>query len=103
MKLQETALRMLRSVAGVFPVRPILPDKVLTLRKGRRHGHELVQHEGATVQVVAIGDDKPGLLSFAAINGIPVKNYTDMIVPKPEPKINGKTVPGVPEVPELSM
>ncbi len=103
MKLQETALRMLKSVAGVFPVRPILPDKVLTLRKSRRQGHELVQHEGEIVRVVAVSDDKPGLLSFAAINGIPVKNYTDMVVSKPEPKINGKTVPGIPEVPELSL
>lgn len=94
---------MLTSVAGVFSVRPILPDKVLTLRKGRRHGHELVQHEGETVHVVAVSDDKPGLLSFAAINGIPVKNYTDMPVSKPEPKINGKTVPGIPELPELNM
>ena len=94
---------MLKSVAGVFPVRAILPDKVLTLRKGRRQGHELVQHEGETVRVVAVSDDKPGLLSFAAVNGIPVKNYTDMVVSKPERKINGKTVPGVPAVPELSM
>jgi len=94
---------MLKTVAGVFPVRPILPKKVLTLRKSRRRGHELVQQEGETVQVVAISDDKPGLLSFAAINGIPVKNYTDTFVSKPEPKINGKTVPGVPEVPELSI
>ena len=98
MKLQAAALRMLKSVAGVFPVRPILPDKVLTLRKGRRHGHELVQHENETVRVVAVSDDKPGLLSFAAINGIPVKNYTDMVVPKPESKANGRVVPGVPEV-----
>jgi hypothetical protein len=48
--------------------------------------------------VVAVSDDRPGLLSFAAINGIPVKNYTDMAAPKPE--ANGKLVP---EVPELSM
>lgn len=94
---------MLKSVAGVFPVHPILPNKVLALRKGRRHGHELVQNEGETARVVAVSDDKPGLLSFAAINGIPVKNYTDMVVSKPEPRVNGKTVPVVPEVPELSM
>lgn len=90
---------MLKGVAGVFHVRPIVPNAVLTLRKGRR-GHELVQNEGEAVRVVAVSDDKPGLLSFAAINGIPVKNYTDMAVSKPEPKVNGHVVP---EIPELSM
>ncbi|MBE0541687.1 MAG: hypothetical protein IH623_09915 [Verrucomicrobia bacterium] len=97
MKLQETALRMLKSVAGVFHVRPIIPDRALTLRKGRR-GHELIQNEGEAVRVVAVGDDKPGLLSFAALNGIPVKNYTDMAVPKPE-----TTNKDAAQVPELSM
>lgn len=91
---------MLKSVAGVFPVRPIIANKALTLRKGRRHGHELIQNEGDIVRVIAVSDDKPGLLSFAALNGIPVKNYTDMALPKPEPKVNGKIVP---EVPELNM
>lgn len=99
MKLQETAIRMLKRVAGVFHVRPVLPGRVLTLRKGR-HGHELVQDDGEAVRVVAVSDDKPGLLSFAAINGMPVKNYTDMAVSKPDPKVNGKIVP---KVPELSM
>lgn len=99
MKLQEAALKMLKGVTGVFHVRPIIPNKVLTLRKGRR-GLELVQNEGEVVRVVAVSDDKPGLLSFAAINGIPVKNYTDMTVSKPEPKVNGKAVP---QIPELSM
>jgi len=97
MKLQETTLRMLKRVAGVFHVRPIIPDRALTLRKGRR-GHELIQNDGEAMRVVAVSDDRPGLLSFAAINGIPVKNYTDMAAPKPEP--NGKLVS---EVPELSM
>ena len=97
MKLQETTLRMLKRVAGVFHVRPIIRDRALTLRKGRR-GHELIQNDGEAMRVVAVSDDRPGLLSFAAINGIPVKNYTDMAAPKPEP--NGKLVP---EVPELSM
>jgi hypothetical protein len=48
---------------------------------------------------VAVSDVKPSLLSFAAINGIPVKNYTDMAVPKPK-------VPSAPkpaEIPELVM
>ncbi|MBK7091850.1 MAG: hypothetical protein IPH59_09025 [bacterium] len=45
-----------------------------------------------------VSDDKPGLLSFAAINGIPVKNYTDMAVPKPE-----TTNKDAAQVPELSM
>lgn len=97
MKLKETTLRMLKGVAGVFHVRPIIGNKVLTLRQGRR-GHELVQDDGQAVRVVAVSDAKPGLLSFAAINGIPVKNYTDMAVPKPE-TTNKDAVP----VPELSM
>jgi len=97
MKLQETALKMLKGVAGVFHVRPIIPDKMLRLRKGRR-GHELVQDEGEAVRVIAVSDEKPGLLSFAAINGIPVKNYTDMAAPKPE-----TTQKDVAQVPELSM
>lgn len=95
MKLQETTLRMLKRVAGVFHVRPIIPDRALTLRKGRR-GHELIQNDSEAMRVVAVSDDRPGLLSFAAINGIPVKNYTDMAVSKPEP--NGKVIPGVPEL-----
>ena len=86
---------MLKRVAGVFHVRPIIPDRALTLRKGRR-GHELIQNDGEAMRVVAVSDDRPGLLSFAAINGIPVKNYTDMAVSKSEP--NGKVVPGVPEL-----
>ena len=88
---------MLKSVAGVFHVRPIIPDRMLTLRKGRR-GHELVQNEGEVVRVVAVSDDKSGLLSFAAINGIPVKNYTDMAVARPEP-----TNKDAAQVPELSL
>jgi hypothetical protein len=47
-----------------------------------------------------VSDDKPGLLSFAAINGIPVKNYTDIAVSKSEPKVSGKAVP---QISELSM
>lgn len=97
MKLQATALKMLKGVTGVFHVRPILPNTVLTLRKGR-HGHELIQNEGEAARVVAVSDDKPGLLSFAAINGIPVKNYTDIAVSKPEPKVNGKVVPQIPDL-----
>ena len=59
---------MLKRVAGVFHVRPIIPDGVLTLRKGRR-GHELVQNDGEAMRVVAVSDDKPGLLSFAPSTG----------------------------------
>ena len=71
---------MLKRVAGVFHVRPIIPDRALTLRKGRR-GHELIQNDGEAMRVVAVSDDRPGLLSFAAINGIPVKNYTTWLSP----------------------
>jgi hypothetical protein len=49
--------------------------------------------------VVAVSDLKPSLLSFAAINGIPVKNYTDMGVPKPR----ALSAPKPAEVPELVM
>jgi hypothetical protein len=48
---------------------------------------------------VAVSDVKPSLLSFAAINGIPVKNYTDMAVPKPK----APSAPKPAEVPELVM
>jgi hypothetical protein len=98
MKLQETMLTVLKSVAGVYAVRPIIRGKALALRQGR-NGHELAQDEGQTVRVVAVSDVKPSLLSFAAINGIPVKNYTDMAVPKPE----APTAPKPAEVPELVM
>jgi len=97
-KLQETTLKTLKYVAGVYAVRPIIRGKALALRQGR-DGHELAQDEGQTVRVVAVSDAKPSLLSFAAINAIPVKNYTDMAVPKPR-------VPSAPkpaEVPELVM
>jgi hypothetical protein len=97
-KLQETTLKTLKYVAGVYAVRPIIRGKALALRQGR-DGHELAQDEGQAVRVVAVSDAKPSLLSFAAINGIPVKNYTDMAALKPR-------VPSAPkpaEVPELVM
>lgn len=97
MKLQAATLTLLKSVAGVFQVRPIMPNKVLVLRQGRR-GHELAQDEGDVVRVVAVSDAKPGLLSFAALNGIPVKNYTDMGIPKPEANRNGAA-----KVPDLNL
>jgi hypothetical protein len=74
------------------------PRQGVALRQGR-DGHELAQDEGQAVRVVAVSDAKPSLLSFAAINGIPVKNYTDMAAPKAR-------VPSAPkpaEVPELVM
>ena len=43
---------MLKRVAGVFHVRPIIPDRALSLRKGRR-GHELIQNDGEAMRVVA--------------------------------------------------
>jgi hypothetical protein len=98
MKLQETMLTVLKSVAGVYAVRPIIRGKALALRQGR-DGHELAQDEGQAVRVVAVSDIKPSLLSFAAINGIPVKNYTDMAVPKPK----APSAPKPAEVPELVM
>lgn len=98
MKLQETMLTVLKSVAGVYAVRPIIHGKALALRQGR-DGHELAQDEGQAVRVVAVSDVKPSLLSFAAINGIPVKNYTDMAVPKPK----APSAPKPAEVPELVM
>ena len=98
MKLQETMLTVLKSVAGVYAVRPIIRGKALALRQGR-DGHELAQDEGQAVRVVAVSDVKPSLLSFAAINGIPVKNYTDMAVPKPK----APSAPKPAEVPELVM
>lgn len=98
MKLQEATLKTLKRVAGVFAVRPIIRGKALTLRQGR-DGHELAQDEGQTVRVVAVSDVKPSLLSFAAINGIPVKNYTDMAAPKP--RVSSPPKPA--EVPELVM
>lgn len=98
MKLQETMLTVLKSVAGVYAVRPIIRGKALSLRQGR-DGHELAQDEGQAVRVVAVSDAKPSLLSFAAINGIPVKNYTDMAVPKPK----APSAPKPAEVPELVM
>jgi len=70
----------------------------LALRQGR-DGHELAQDEGQAVRVVAVSDVKPSLLSFAAINGIPVKNYTDMAVPKPK----APSAPKPAEIPELVM
>ncbi len=98
MKLQEAALKTLKRVAGVYAVRPIIRGKALTLRQGR-NGHELAQDEGEIVRIVAVSDAKASLLSFAAVNEIPVKNYADVAAPKPR-------VPSVPkpgEVPELSM
>jgi hypothetical protein len=97
-KLQETTLKTLKYVARVYAVRPIIRGKALALRQGR-DGHELAQDEGQAVRVVAVSDAKPSLLSFAAINGIPIKNYTDMAAPKPR-------VPSAPkpaEVPVLVM
>jgi hypothetical protein len=95
MKLQETTLATLKSVAGVYAVRPIIRGKALALRQGR-DGHELAQDDGQAVRVVAVSDIKPSLLSFAAINGIPVKNYTDMAVTRPKPK-----APSAPKPPKF--
>jgi hypothetical protein len=101
MKLQEATLKALKLVAGVYAVRPIIRGRALTLRRGRRgrDGHELAQNEGQTVRVVAVSDVKPSLLSFATINGIPVKNYTDIAALKPPAPSALKPA----EVPELVM
>jgi hypothetical protein len=61
----------LKPVAGVFGTGTILPEEQLALRNGRR-GHELIQGE----RVVAFSEFKPQLLSFAAINGLAVRDYT---------------------------
>ena len=78
MKFEPTALAALKRVTGVFAVRPIVRNQPLSLREGR-NGPQLVQADGERVHVVAVADDKPSLLSFAAINGFPVRNYTDMV------------------------
>jgi hypothetical protein len=91
-KLQEATLKALKSVTGVYAVRPIIRNKALILRPGR-DGHELAQDEGEVMRVVAVSDLKPSLLSFAAINGIRVKNYTDMAAPKPRMPSVPKSAP----------
>ena len=101
MKLQEATLKTLKTVAGVYAVRPIIRNKALILRGGR-DGHELAQDEGEAIRVVAVSDMKPSLLSFAAINGIPVKNYTDMAAPTPRPA-QIPPVPRTSQVPDLAM
>ena len=68
MKLQETMLTVLKSVAGVYAVRPIIRGKALALRQGR-DGHELAQDEGQAVRVVAVSDIKPSLLCLRRSTG----------------------------------
>lgn len=94
MKLQlpaneEIPQGLLKNVAGVFGIRPIIRDQPLALRP-RRHetgrpvpGVELVQgDQQSSVRVVAVADKAPDLLCFAALNGLKVKNYTE---PQPKP------------------
>jgi len=77
MKLSTIAVDQMNTVPGVFGISPIIRGKPLELGKSRRGARELTQ-DG---RIVAISDTKPQLLSFAAINGLAVTNYTEFREP----------------------
>ncbi len=68
---------------GVFGTNPVIAGEPVEIgRQTRRGVAELLQGG----RVIAISDTKPRLLSFAAINKLPVINYTDkpgLAVPEP--------------------
>jgi len=82
MKLQMLPLDSLRAVAGVFGVNPVIRGEPLELSQNRRGSPELVQFG----RIVAVGDQRPQLLAFAALNDLTVRNYSDTAVQR-EPRV----------------
>ena len=73
MKLQAIPAGELNPVAGVFGTSPVIRGETVQIGHNHRGVPGLVQ-EG---RIIAISDQQPQLLCFAALNGLPVKDYTE--------------------------
>lgn len=99
MRIQEIPLGNFHTVAGVFGVKPIIQGSPASVRRGRR-AMELIQREGDNIRVVAVSDDKAQLLSFAALNGLAIANYTNFLHYEPTRPDNGsRSHTPTPEIP----
>jgi hypothetical protein len=73
MKFASIPTGAMNHVDGVFGMNPVVPGEAVQLGRNKKGIAELLQGG----RVVAISDTKPQLLSFAAINRLPVVDYTD--------------------------
>lgn len=72
------------SIGGVFTVSPILRNRAVSVRTGRRpEAMELVQEDERRIpRVVALSSTRDALLAFAGINGLDVKVYGTTEIPR---------------------
>lgn len=80
MKLQYTPIGHLTAVAGVFGTGPVIKGEPVEINHRRKGGQELLQ----AGRPIALSDSQPQLLSFAAINGLKVRNYTEVMLQQPK-------------------